>query len=75
MERSKRIVGVHKGSEFDSGSQWDRIRLLSTEQVMELSDHIEDSSGYVSTKSIAKPKHGRRSLFSSVGSKARLSED
>jgi hypothetical protein len=36
MERSKRLIGVHKGSEFDSGSQWDSIRLSLTQKVMEM---------------------------------------
>ena len=56
MERSKRLIGVHKGSEFDSGSQWDSIRLSLTEKVMEMSDYIEESRRYVSSKSLTKPK-------------------
>ncbi len=61
MERSKRLVGVHKGSEFDSGSQWDSIRLSLTQKVMEMSDHIEESRRYISSKSLTKPKSARRS--------------
>jgi hypothetical protein len=75
MERSKRIVGVHKGSEFDSGSQWDRVRLQTVEQVMELSDSIEDSSGYVNSKPVVKSIKRRRTLSSSVGRDSRVSED
>ena len=60
MERSKRLVGVHKGSEFDSGSQWDRIRFLLTEQVMEMSDYIEESQRYTRSKPVTKSKSRRR---------------
>ena len=60
MERSKRLVGVHKGSEFDSGSQWDRIRFLLTEQVMEMSDYIEESQRYTRSKPLTKSKSRRR---------------
>jgi len=45
MERSKRPAGIHKGRNFDSGSQWDRVRLLPVEQVMELSGTMEGSKG------------------------------
>jgi hypothetical protein len=75
MERSKRIVGVHKGSEFDSGSQWDRVRLQTVKQVMELSDSIEDSAGYVNSKSSTKSLKGRRTLISSMGKNSRIPEN
>ena len=60
MERSKRLIGVHKGSEFDSGSQWDSIRLSLTEKVMEMSDYIEESQRYTRSKPLTKPKSRRR---------------
>lgn len=75
MERSKRIVGVHKGRKFDSGSQWDRVRLQAVEQVMELSDSIEDSAGYVDSKPVVKPIKRRRSLSSVVGRDVGVPED
>lgn len=64
MERSKRLVGVHKGSEFDSGSQWDRIRFLLTEQVVEMSDQIEESQRYTRSKPLTKSKSRRRTQSS-----------
>ena len=60
MERSKRLIGVHKGSEFDSGSQWDSIRLSLTEKVMEMSDYIEESQRYTRSKPLTKSKSRRR---------------
>ena len=75
MERSKRPSGIHKGRSFDSGSQWDSVRLLPAQQVVELSDKIEDSEGYVSAKPIAKPKSRRRTQSSIVGRDSRDAED
>ena len=75
MERSKRPAGVHKGRNFDSGSQWDSVRLLPAEQVMELSDTIEDSEGYVSVKPITEPKSRRLTQSRSVGRESRDAED
>lgn len=64
MERSKRPVGIHKGRKFDSGSQWDRIRFLLTEQVVEMSDQIEESKRYTHSKPITKSKSRRRTQSS-----------
>ena len=62
MERSKRLSGIHKGCEFDSGSQWDRIRFLLTEQVVEMSDYIEENRRYISSKPSVKSKQRRRTF-------------
>jgi len=75
MERSKRLVGVHKGSEFDSGSQWDRIRFLLTEQVMEMSDQIEEHRRYTRSKSLSKSKSRGRSQSGQSRKAARDTED
>jgi hypothetical protein len=75
MERSKRLVGVHKGSEFDSGSQWDRIRFLLTEQVMEMSDYIEESQRYTRSKPLTKSKSRRRTQPSESREVARNREE
>ena len=75
MERSKRLVGVHKGSEFDSGAQWDRIRFLLTKQVMEMSDYIEESRRYTRAKSLAKSKSRGRSQSGESRKAARNREE
>ena len=75
MEKSKWPKRLSKQGYTPDSSQWDRIRLLSLEQVMEYEDRIEEDIRHISSKQAVRANERERTQLGKLRKAERYSKD
>ena len=75
MEKSKWPKRLSKQGYTPDSTQWDRIRLLSPEQVMEYEDRAEEDIRHISSKQAIRANERERAQLGKLRKAARYSED
>ena len=75
MEKSKWPKRLSKQGYTPDSSQWDRIRLLSLEQVMEYEDRVEEGIRHISSKQALRANERERTQLGKLRKAERYSKD
>ena len=75
MEKSKWPKRLSKQGYNVDSSQWDKLRFLSLEQVMEDEDRIEENIRHISSKQAIRANERERTQLGKLRKAARYSED
>jgi len=75
MEKSKWPKRLSKQGYTPDSSQWDRIRFLSLEQVMEDEDRIEEGIRHISSKQALRANERERTQLGKLRKAERYSKD
>ena len=75
MEKSKWPKRLSKQGYTPDSSQWDRLRFLSLEQVMEDEDRIEEGIRHISSKQALRANERERTQLGKLRKAERYSKD
>ena len=75
MEKSKWPKRLSKQGYSPDSTQWDRLRFLSPEQVMEHEDRLEEGVRHISSKQAIRANERDRTQLGKLRKAARYSKD
>ena len=75
MEKSKWPKRLSKQGYSPDSTQWDRLRFLSPEQVMEHEDRLEEGVRHISSKQAIRANERERTQLGKLRKAARYSKD